>query len=245
MPDRGDLQVPAGGGELRERRIPWVWVASGLAALLVVGLIVVILTRGDGEVSVTGSTTSSSTASSTTASTTGSTTEVQSPSSLATTGALPGTTVSTLPPWEGHQLEEMPGGEVTIDGQGTGLVSWGGFCLAEGGESCAHSITAAAETGPGPGTPDAFVVFLSSLVERLPGGEPVWRVTDVVSVTPPPGSTPVGECRNEGRSVWALVPLEQPPGDTFAPSAAWGADADFTAIVELPATEVTCVAIVP
>lgn len=135
------------------------------------------------------------------------------------------------------------GSTTTVNGEDVGLVDLFGACFGGTGDHmCDWSIQGGAQAGEG-GIPEPTEVSLLLLLHSTgmnPDGTPTWTVVDAIT-TVAPGGQPALLQYCEGEDGVAFYPDPTASADTTIPAAAaWGANADRTALVSLDPAGLSC-----
>ncbi len=135
------------------------------------------------------------------------------------------------------------GSTTLVDGQDIGLVDTFGACFGGTGDHvCDWSIQGSAQAGEG-GIPEPTDVSLLLLLRNTgmnPDGTAIWIVVDAIA-TFAPGGQPALLQYCEGEDGIAFYPDPAATADTTIPAAAaWGANADKTALVAVDPAGLSC-----
>lgn len=129
-----------------------------------------------------------------------------------------------------------------VDGTALDLASLGGACFSAGSaDVCAYSLHIAVPTWVGD-TPQPAPGALLLLLESdgtTDAGDPQWRILDALVAATPDGEPALLELCDGTEGV-AVYTDPAGTGPTLTVTAAWGADAAVTSLVELDPESVTC-----
>lgn len=132
---------------------------------------------------------------------------------------------------------------IVVDGESVPALAVGfGACFEGGsGDVCGYSVTGIVPQGPDgyPVPAEATLLVLLEFADRLADGRATWRVLDAVIVRPPDGE-PAFLQYCDGEEGVAVFEADSPPGEDLDVTAAWGPNADVTALIELDRDAVTC-----
>lgn len=130
-----------------------------------------------------------------------------------------------------------------VGGTPLDLVNTFGACFDGGtGDVCAYSMSAAAPAGPDgmPAPSEATLLMMLRATGHMADGTPTWEILDALVIRPPDGGPALAEMC-EGTPATTIYPDPAVAvADTIPVSAAWGPNADITALVEVDPDTVTC-----
>lgn len=141
--------------------------------------------------------------------------------------------------------EQSPDGSwhAVVGGTPLNLVNTLGACFDGGtGDVCAYSMSASVPAGPDgmPGPAGVALLMMLRATGHTADGIPTWEVLDALVIRPPDGAPALVEMC-EGTPAMVIYPDPAVAvTDTVAVSAAWGPDADITALVEVDPDTITC-----
>jgi hypothetical protein len=178
------------------------------------------------------------------------TTEPTAEPSTGSTGA------ETLPPGfpdpasliggELHTTYTDNGSTTVVNGEDIGLTEVFGACFGGTGDQvCDWSIQGSAQPGEG-GIPEPTAVSLLLLLRfegAMADGTPTWTVVDAVATYPPGGQPALLEYCQGADGVAFYPQAGASAGATIPAAAAWGANADKTALVTVDPAGLSCEAI--
>lgn len=177
----------------------------------------------------------------------------QTPTSGPSTTASGPTDAASLPPGFPDPAS-LIGGDLTttfgdagsttlVNGQDIGLVDVFGACFGGTGDHvCDWSIQGSAPAGAG-GIPEPTTASLLLLLRNAganPDGSAIWTVVDAIAVSAPGGQPALLQyCEGEDGIAFYPDPSAS-AGVTIPAAAAWGANADRTALVAVDPAGVSC-----